>query len=276
MGYYSAQNITKHVTLITSMTKELLFLIEGEREAVLIDTCLGVGDLREFVESLTSKPISVILTHGHVDHAMGAPEFDTVYMSSKDNHVFIAHQDLSVRKEYIQMTLGDNAPQLEDHDFVQPRYPDFKELNDEDTFDLGGVRLEIYAAAGHTPGMMTVLIVEERTLILGDACNHSTFLFDEHSSSIEKYRRSLENLYAKTQGKIDRVYLSHHVVEASSEILQETIKLCGEIIRRETDDIPFVFMGKTSYIAKAVDPSFKRLDGGIGNIIYDKNKIFEK
>lgn len=138
MNYYTANKISEHVTQITSLTNEFLYLIEGKLEAVLIDTCLGIGNLRAFVESLTSKPITVILTHGHVDHAMGAPEFERVYMSSKDNPVFMEHSDLEVRKEYIAMALGDKAPKLDDGDYVQATNPDFMELKEGDRFDLGG------------------------------------------------------------------------------------------------------------------------------------------
>lgn len=276
MNYYTAQKISEHVTQITSLTNEFLYLIEGEQEAALIDTCLGVGNLREFVESLTSKPITVILTHGHVDHAMGAPEFDRVYMNSADNHVFMEHKELEVRKEYIAMALGDRMPKLEDEDFVHVINPNFIELKEGDCFDLGGIQLEMYAAGGHTPGTMAILIVEERTLILGDACNHSTFLFDKNSYSVEKYRASMEQLNALTQGKYDRVYLCHHEAVAPSEILDQIIILCNDIMKRETDDVPFEFMGQRSYFAKAVGKDLKRIDGGIGNIIYDVDKIFEK
>ncbi|MCL6605109.1 MAG: MBL fold metallo-hydrolase [Paenibacillus sp.] len=275
MNYYSSEKISHHVTRITSLTKEYMYLIEGEHEAVLVDTCLGVGSLRAFVESITIKPITVILTHGHVDHAMGAPEFDKVYMNPIDNPIYIEHQDLKVRQEYISMTLGPDTPDLKELNFVQPESPNFLELKDGDRFDLGGVNLEIYAAAGHTPGTMAVLIVEERALILGDACNHSTFLFDKHTSSVESYQKSMKGLALKSEGKFDRVYLCHHIGEESNQILQEIINLCDEIMSRQSDDIPFEFMEYTGCIAKAIDNNFGRLDGGMGNIIYDVNKIFE-
>ncbi|WNS46038.1 MBL fold metallo-hydrolase [Paenibacillus sp. MMS20-IR301] len=274
MNYYSAEKISRHVTRITSMSKEYMYLIEGEREAVLVDTCLGVGSLRAFVESLTSKPLTVLLTHGHVDHAMGAPEFAKVYMNLADVAVYLEHQALQVRQEYMAMTLGLELAEIRKLDFVQPELPDFLALRDGDRFDLGGVQLAVSAAAGHTPGTMAVLIEEERTLILGDAGNRSTFLFDKHSSSVESYRNSMISLASKTAGKFDQVYLCHHLGEAPALILEELVNLCGEIMDRQTDDIPFEFMEYTACIAKAVDENFNRLDGGTGNIIYDVNKIF--
>ncbi|OKP94254.1 MBL fold metallo-hydrolase [Paenibacillus sp. P46E] len=275
MKYYTSEQISPRVRRITSLSQEFMYLIEGEHEAVLVDTCLGVGNLRAYVESLTGKPITVILTHGHVDHAMGAPEFNKVYMSSLDNVIYTEHQELKVRQEYMEMTLGPAMPDLEELEFVPPQPPDFLELKEGDRFDLGGIHLGIYSAAGHTPGTMAILIEEERTLILGDACNHSTFLFDEQSYTVEKYKKSLEKLARNVQGKFDRVYLCHLASEASSEMLGGVIKLCGDIMNRQTDDVPFTFMDYTCCIAKTVDQRFMRVDGGIGNIIYSVNKIFE-
>ena len=54
--YYSAEKLNTHMTAIRSLTGEIMYLIEGEEKAVLVDTCLGVGHLRRFVETLTEKP----------------------------------------------------------------------------------------------------------------------------------------------------------------------------------------------------------------------------
>ena len=37
---------------------EYMYLLEGDEKALLIDTGYGAGNLREYVEKLTSKPIS--------------------------------------------------------------------------------------------------------------------------------------------------------------------------------------------------------------------------
>jgi len=44
---------------------------------------VGVGHLKDLVSGLTDKPLTVLLTHGHVDHANGAPEFDTVLLNEQ-------------------------------------------------------------------------------------------------------------------------------------------------------------------------------------------------
>ena len=44
MNYYETEKVNDNLTMIRSLTGELLYLVEGEADAVLIDTCLGVPD----------------------------------------------------------------------------------------------------------------------------------------------------------------------------------------------------------------------------------------
>lgn len=47
------------------------YLLCGRKSAILIDTCLGVSNIKKVIESLTSLPIMVITTHVHWDHIGG-------------------------------------------------------------------------------------------------------------------------------------------------------------------------------------------------------------
>jgi hydroxyacylglutathione hydrolase len=117
-NYYESHKISDSVTRIFGPTGELMYLIEGNKRAALIDTGAGVGDLKAFVDSLTSKPYFVILTHGHVDHALGAPSFDEVYMNMLDREVYKAHSEISVRKNYLKMNMGDNFEKIKEEDYI--------------------------------------------------------------------------------------------------------------------------------------------------------------
>ena len=47
------------------------YLLLGIERAVLIDTSLGVSNIKSVVDSLTSLPVLVITTHIHWDHIGG-------------------------------------------------------------------------------------------------------------------------------------------------------------------------------------------------------------
>lgn len=276
MKYFTSKKLNEHLTLITTITAENLFLVEGSNKAILIDTSEGAGDLKGFVEKLTSKPIEVILTHGHIDHAMGAVAFEKVYMNPADKAVYEAMSDIPQRQEYIEMSVPKEKQAavkqlaLLNADGGAEK---FLPLKDGQRFDLDGTTLEVYSLAGHTPGMMVVLLVEDRILIAGDAANTATFLFDDYCASVSDYQNNLQKLAKRLAGRYDKVYLSHHELEAPKDLLQRVSSVCQDVLDGKADNQRFDFMGKTAWIAKEVGPGFIRKDGGFGNIIYNKDNI---
>ena len=274
MNYYSAERINDQLTLIRSLSGELLYLAEGTERAVLIDTCVGVGHLKAFVDGLTRKPLTVLLTHGHVDHAPGAPEFDAVYMNERDIPLYRTRCPLKERKGYLKANLGPRFEELTEEDFVPetPDYP-FLPLNDGDSFDLGGLHIDAYELPGHTPGSMVFLLRELRTLITGDSCNNATYLFLNESSPLTEYRDNLKRVQARLAGQYDRICMSHVVMEAGTDMIDNVLEAIDEALRGEAYDIPYDFRGYHAFIAKKCNRRFEREDGKSGNIVYNKEKL---
>ena len=52
------------------------YLLCGEKYAILIDTGLGVSNIRKIVDSLTKLPVMTVTTHVHWDHIGGHKYFD--------------------------------------------------------------------------------------------------------------------------------------------------------------------------------------------------------
>lgn len=273
MVQFKSEKISDTVTRIYGFAGELLYLVEGKQSAVLIDTGCGAGSLKNYVDTLTDRPYIILLTHGHVDHAMGAPEFQVpVYMNMADNMICDKNSSLEVRKGYLAM-LG-KLEDIKEEDFIPLRQGEYRPLNPGDIFDLGGIKLEIYGCAGHTPGSIVILLREERTLLLGDACNTFTFVFDENSAGISTYLNNLKHLKEETEGMFDKVYLSHGDGDGPKELLENVIQVCEDILAGISDEVPFEFMEFKAFIAKAMDPvTMLRKDGGIGNVVYNKEKI---
>ena len=273
MVKFRSEKVSPTVTRIYGLTDEQMYLVEGSEKAALIDTGSGAGSLKAYVETLTDKPVIVLLTHGHVDHALGAPEFEEVYMNHDDDYIYNQHCPLEVRKGALS-----GAPAFNDiveEDYIPVEACDrFHDLKEGDVFDLGGVTIEIYECPGHTKGSVVMLLREERTLITGDSCNTFTFLFDDYSEHLVVYEKNLKALMEKTEGKYDRVYLSHGVSPVSKDILQGVLQVCQDIKDKNTDDVPFQFMDKHAFIAKAMTLEMNRVDGGIGNIVYSPDRIW--
>lgn len=187
------EKVTEKITRIFAFSSELMYLVEGEHSAALLDTGSGIGFVRPLVEQLTDKPIVVLLTHGHVDHAMGASEFppDQVYINQEDTYIYEKHSSYEFRKSGLFL-MGGLEEGVTEEDFT-PIVPigKYHDLKEGDRFELGGVSIEIYACPGHTRGSLVMLIPEERVVLLGDACNGFTFVFEDYSLSIEDYKEAL-------------------------------------------------------------------------------------
>ena len=142
--FYRAEKVNDRVTAILSLTGEIMYLVNGSERSLLIDTCVGAGNLRDFVEKLTEKPLTVLLTHGHVDHAMGAPEFTgndgkkecEIYMNHADTQVYLGMNSIENRKGYVLAGLGGQMPEGLEETFLPPAPMTFKNLKDGDRFDL--------------------------------------------------------------------------------------------------------------------------------------------
>lgn len=97
---------------------------------------------------------------------------------------------------------------------------------------------------------MVMLIPEEKILILGDACNNATFLFDKNSLTVEEYRENLIQIQNRLEGRFDTTCLCHHVIWASKDMIRSVIEVCDTIMKDQADDVPFNFMGQQAFVAK--------------------------
>ncbi len=268
---FTHEKISPTTTRIKAPGMELMYLVEGKEKTALLDTGSGLGFLRAYVEKLTDLPITVLLTHGHVDHAMGAGEFDTVYMNHADDCIYLQHADMDFRRDGLFL-----CPQKVEDAEIIPAKPlaEIRQMAGGDSFDLGGLHIDIYDLPGHTRGSVVMLLREERALLLGDACNNLTFLHEPYSTTVCEYRQSLERLKPQVEGKYDTVYLSHGPGGGSTGLIDGVIGVCEDIMAGRTDDVPFGFKDSKGFLAKAEIERDVRADGGIGNIIYNKEWIY--
>ena len=263
MSYFTSEKIRSNVTRISCAGDVYAYLAEGREAAVLIDTGFGVGSLKAYVDSLTSLPYVVLLTHGHIDHASGAGEFPEVYMS---------HRDLQLAEESTKMEgRMESFEGIPANDFIPPINPEqYLPLTNGQTFNLGGLTVTALELSGHTPGSMAVLFREHRLLLLGDTCNSYGYLQLPESSSVGAYRDSLI-AFRKNEKLFDEVLYSHPHNIGDKDILEETISLCEEVLAEDFTGIPVDNVrwaeGKV-WLAKAVDENCRRLDGGKANFIY--------
>lgn len=272
MVVFESERVTSHIVRIRAKgTGVCQYLIEGDDRALLVDTGYGIGDLRSYVEQLTDKPYEVVITHGHVDHASGAAQFDKVYMSfadlpvARERTAFAArHQSLAGKSDL------DKVPESE---WIEPKVDGYLPLEEGQMFHLGNLDIETIHVPGHTPGMMVLLDIQERIAFFGDACGVFTMLLRSEASSVHEFRQSLAHL-KEHEARYDRVLRQHGTCESDKAVLEENMDICDEVLSGEDDHIPFEWLGIKGYLAKRVDTATgSRIDGGTGNLAYRADNI---
>lgn len=262
---FRIKQLSPHITQIQDESDVFMFLVQGEREALLVDTGSGFVGLRDTIRGLTDLPLTVILTHMHPDHAGGAADFEKIYIHPADIPAF-SEQTLESRMGYARsqhpgqvMTEADFLPAV-----TEPSR--FVSMEDGQVFDLGSFHVEIIHVAGHTPGSCCILFREERSILFGDACNINTLIM--FCTPLSTFRENLLRLQTR-RDKFDTVYYSHGFEpEGPGSSLEDNIELVGEILEGRDDAIPCDFLGMPALRAKAIDARYFRLDGKYGNIMY--------
>ncbi|MBO5976617.1 MAG: MBL fold metallo-hydrolase [Oscillospiraceae bacterium] len=264
---FKTEKVTDNIKRIYAFNTELMYLVEGSERAVLIDTGSGFGSLKACVDTLTDKPLTVLLTHGHTDHALGAAEFEDVRISPLEARAYAVHSPWAFRAG--SGTMWPDFDKLNQDQIIGPMpFEKMKSLAEGEVFSLGGVSVETFACPGHTEGSLVFLIPEERMLLLGDACNYMVFLFDELSLPVSSYKKALSSLLDKVKGRYDTILLSHGDGVGVPDMIERVIEVCDDILEGRSDKAPFNFLGTEAMMAHAMGEDRRRLDGGVGNIVY--------
>lgn len=150
------------------------FVVEGDDLAVLLDTGMGVGDIRAEAERLTSRPLVVINTHWHYDHIGGNYQFKDVWAYDDDFEV-------SKIERGVPLTEASAAQYMKPESICRPLPPSFdpatywirpcrvtRRLRHHEQIELGGRALVVHHTPGHSPGGICLFDTKDRILFTGD------------------------------------------------------------------------------------------------------------
>ena len=276
--FFTTREICGDVTAIYGIIGEAAFLVRGSEKALLIDTLTGVGSIKAFCRELTDLPLTVVNTHGHVDHLGGNAEFERVYMHPMEMDAVHVHG--SVAKKIAFLEAANRMANLTRKgvgtaDLVREKPYYIYPITDGEYFNLGGGKvIEAIHVPGHSRGSLAMLDVRERILFVGDSLNLGALLFLENSTSVEEYRAGLKHLKLHAH-RFDRILLSHDpdVIFTPAQV-DEAIALCEEIMEGKDDAVPCP--EPPFFFAKKHDARYRRLDGKLANIRYDSTRVFKQ
>lgn len=146
------------------------YLLCGTQRAVLIDSGLGVGDIKAVVDSLTSLPVTVLTTHAHWDHIGGHRLFDAFAVHPAERAWLAGAFPLPLQVVKQNLLREPCAfPAGFDPDTYQlfQGEPQFL-LHDGAVIELGGRTLQVLHTPGHSPGHCCFYEAARQTLYAGD------------------------------------------------------------------------------------------------------------
>ena len=130
------------------------YLVCGTEKAVLIDTGLGVANIRTIVDGLTSLPITAITTHVHWDHIGGHRYFDNIAVHEAEKE-WLSVQfpiPLPVVKKNLMRDPYDFPSDFNVDEYQLFHGEPQKILHDGDSIELGNRSLTVIHTPGHSPG----------------------------------------------------------------------------------------------------------------------------
>jgi len=189
------------------------FLVAGSERAALIDTGMGVGDIRALVASLTDLPVTVINSHAHWDHIGGNAGFDEIWIHEAEAEGIAHGVPNSVLRPWFQpghlrgpLPEGVSAASLS-----YPPTPATGTFEGGEEVDLGDRCLEVIHAPGHSPGGIALRDETNRLLFTTDVAYPCT-LYVYSWNDLESYLRTLERLASLAPQPV-AVFGSHCDVE---------------------------------------------------------------
>jgi glyoxylase-like metal-dependent hydrolase (beta-lactamase superfamily II) len=162
--------------------------VEGRAECVLIDPGSSPLDLRSGLDSAGARPVLMLATHGHFDHVGAAQDLADAYRCPFG---------LSRLDEALLDTLEDSYAF---YGLGATRRPNVDRWLDPSTrIDEAGIRLQVLATPGHTPGGLCFWHADSRSLFSGDSLfagsvGRSDFEGSSHEQLIAGIRRELFSL----------------------------------------------------------------------------------
>ena len=232
--WFDVRRLAPGVHLIAEPGHVNSFLIEGSERAVLLDTGLGVADIRAVAESLSGKPLQIVNSHYHFDHSGGNRLFSDIAIHRSGAELLARPAPEGLAAAYMAYTrrLIDAWPGYQELDntyfhlvtadtLVRPLPPTFdpadyrvvpsqatRLLEDGDVLDLGDRELRVLHTPGHSPDSICLLDERNGLLFGGDTINTGPIYAQLEDSNVEAFARATRRL-SELKGEVSRVFVCH-------------------------------------------------------------------
>lgn len=199
-----------------------MFLVAGTERAALIDTGMGIGDLRAAVRSLTDLPLTVCNTHWHWDHIGSNSQFDEIAIHAREFKLLTREQDVAGIREQMGRP---EAQAILPTGFDRTQYrivskPGTRALSDGETIELGGRSLRVIPTPGHSAGHVSYFDERNGLLLSGDMAYAGPLYACFRGGDPAAFRASAHRL-AEIAGDVKLIAPGHNRVLEGGAFLRE-------------------------------------------------------
>jgi glyoxylase-like metal-dependent hydrolase (beta-lactamase superfamily II) len=212
-------------------------LVVGVDRAILLDTGMGVRNIRAVADSLTTKPISVVNSHAHWDHIGGNHLFDEIAIHPAEADDLVAGAPNEKLRSWFQPdSLSGPLPDgVTAETIAIPPSEATSLLNDGDVIDLGGVHLEVMHCPGHSVGGI-VLVDRERGILFSTDVAYAGALYVYSVPDLAIYQQSLARL-AAIAPDLRVCYPCHNATPMAPDILPRMADGLEAIVEGKAPDL---------------------------------------
>lgn len=199
------------------------YLLIGDDKSLLIDTGLGVGNIKDVVCKLTDKEIQVVTTHAHWDHVGGHKYFKNIYIYYKE-YQWLKEKfpiSLDVVKNNIMAKPCDFPDYFDINKYEIFRAESIEKLYDTDEIDLGNRIIKIIPTPGHSPGHICFYDIKKKYLFSGDLIYKGKLDMFYPTTNPVDFMKSIKNVK-----KLDiyKVLPGHHEINISTTLIDDIDK----------------------------------------------------
>lgn len=213
------------------------YLLLGDKNALLIDTGNGAGNLKRIVRKITTMPVKVVNTHAHLDHIGGNHYFDMSHLPNGEEELAKLHTDKKYLRSKFKLMLPLKwrivARLLVPYMITPHKFNAKFDIVDGTIFDLGGRLITAVCTSGHTPYSMCYYDSANNYLFCGDTlCDNTVLLNLDGCLDVDIYRKSLLKLDSITN-EFTKFYSGHSNIPFDKRFLHKFIA-CTDAIMADT------------------------------------------
>ncbi|WMJ86269.1 MBL fold metallo-hydrolase [Anaerocolumna sp. MB42-C2] len=199
------------------------YLLMGSKLALLIDTGLGIGNIKKEVNKLTDLPVKVVTTHAHWDHIGGHAYFDDIAVHKAD--AVWLKDGLPIPKSVIIYNIISKPFKIpKPKEFQIENYEIYTGnpnslLEDGDSIDLGNRSVTVIHTPGHSPGHICLWEKDRGYLFTGDLIYKGTLYAFYPSTNPLQFKQSVDKI--SNLDFVRRILPGHNEINIKPELIQK-------------------------------------------------------